>query len=407
MYERTAKAIVDEALKTFPCVLISGARQVGKSTLALNLDMNYVVFDDLTQREAALNDPVGYIQNLSKPICIDEIQKVPQVLEAIKLYIDKHRINGNFLLMGSANILDMKKTKESLAGRIIEIKLWPLSQKEINRKPNENIIDMLFTKDIKDLKVPKISNDKMYQAIIDGGYPEIQKIKSDRAKALWFSSYISSYVERDIRDIGELRDIASFIRFYNIITPKSGSLLNKSQLANDASISEATLNNYLSMLNMIYQISLLEPYSSNISKRFIKTPKLYLNDSGILSHILNITTVDELLKSPKKGEVIETFVFSELIKHISYSQTMPKLYHYRTNDKKEIDFIAEKGDKIIAIEVKSSISIKQDSFKHIIDLQNKTKDKEVVGIVLYMGNDIVWFGDEKNKRYALPMRVFF
>jgi predicted AAA+ superfamily ATPase len=407
MYERTAKAIVDEALKTFPCVLISGARQVGKSTLALNLDMNYVVFDDLTQREAAFNDPVGYIQNLSKPICIDEIQKVPQVLEAIKLYIDKHRINGNFLLTGSANILDMKKTKESLAGRIIEIKLWPLSQKEINHKPNENIIDLLFTKDIKDLKAPKISNDKMYQAIIDGGYPEIQKIKSDRAKALWFSSYISSYVERDIRDIGELRDIASFIRFYNIITPRSGSLLNKSQLANDASISEATLNNYLSMLNMIYQISLLEPYSSNISKRFIKTPKLYLNDSGILSHILNITTVDELLKSPKKGEVIETFVFSELIKHISYSQTMPKLYHYRTNDKKEIDFIAEKGDKIIAIEVKSSISIKQDSFKHIIDLQNKSKDKEVVGIVLYMGNDIVWFGDEKNKRYALPMGVFF
>jgi predicted AAA+ superfamily ATPase len=407
MYERTAKAIIDEALRTFPCVLISGARQVGKSTLALNLDMNYVVFDDLTQREAALNDPVGYIQNLSKPICIDEIQKVPQVLEAIKLYIDKHRINGNFLLTGSANILDMKKTKESLAGRIIEIKLWPLSQKEINHKPNDNIIDMLFTKDIKDLKPPKISNDKMYQAIIDGGYPEIQKIKSDRAKALWFSSYISSYVERDVRDIGELRDIASFIRFYNIITPRSGSLLNKSQLANDASISEATLNNYLSMLNMIYQISLLEPYSSNISKRFIKTPKLYLNDSGILSHILNITTVDELLKSPKKGEVIETFVFSELIKHISYSQTMPKLYHYRTNDKKEIDFIAEKGDKIIAIEVKSSLSIKQDSFKHIIDLQNKTKDKEVVGIVLYMGNDIVWFGDEKNKRYALPMGVFF
>jgi len=407
MYKRTAKAIIDEALEISPCVLISGARQVGKSTLSLNLNMNYIVFDNLTQRESALNDPIGYIQNLPKPVCIDEIQKVPQVLESIKLDIDKHRINGTFLLTGSANILDMKKAKDSLAGRIIEIKLWTLSQKELNNKSDENIIDILFTKDLNKLKIPKISSDKIYQAIIDGGYPEIQKIKSPRAKALWFSSYISTYVERDIRDIGELRDIASFIRFYNIITPRSSGLLNKSDLANNASISEATLNNYLTMLNMIYQISLLSPYSSNISKRFIKAPKLYLNDSGVLSHILNITTVDELLNSSKKGDIVETFVYGELLKHISYSCTMPKIYHYRTNDKKEIDFIVEKGDKIIAIEVKSSQSIKLDSFKHIIDFQNRTKDKAVVGIVLYMGEDIVAFSDNKYQRYAIPLGLFF
>ena len=300
MYKRTAYFIVKEALKISPCVLISGARQVGKSTLSLSLNMNYRVFDNLTDRESALNDPIGYIQNLPKPICIDEIQKVPQILDAIKLEIDHNRVNGTFLLTGSASILDMKKTKDSLAGRIIDIKLFPLSQKEINNKPNENVIDILFTKNIKDLKIPKVEKNKIYQAILNGGYPEIQKINSKRSKALWFSSYISSYVERDIRDVAELRDIESFIRFYNILMPRSTGVLNKSDLANSAGISEATTNNYLAMLNMIYQISLLPSYSSNISKRFIKSSKFYVNDSGILSHILNITTIDELLSSTKK-----------------------------------------------------------------------------------------------------------
>jgi predicted AAA+ superfamily ATPase len=132
-----------------------------------------------------------------------------------------------------------------------------------------------------------------------------------------------------------------------------------------------------------------------------------MNDSGVLSHILNITTIEELLTSPKKGDLIETFVYSELLKHISYSNTLPKLYHYRTNDKKEIDFIVEKGEKILAIEVKASKSIALDAFKHIIDFQNKSKTKDVLGIVLYMGESVVPFGDEKFKRFAIPMSLFF
>lgn len=161
------------------------------------------------------------------------------------------------------------------------------------------------------------------------------------------------------------------------------------------------------MLDMIYQISQVQPYSSNISKRFIKTPKIFMNDTGVLSHILNITTPQELLSSPRKGDIMETFVYGELQKHISYSTTMPKLYHYRTNDKKEIDFIIEKGDKILAIEVKSSQSVSLDAFKHIVDFQNKTNNKEVLGMVLYMGKDIIPFSDNRYKRYAVPMSLFF
>ncbi len=406
MYKRSVESILKEAIKISPCVLLSGARQVGKSTLCLSLDNEYRVFDNLSQREAATTDPIGYVASLPKPITLDEIQKVPEILEGIKIDIDANRVNGNFLLTGSANILDMKKAKDTLAGRIIEIPLWPLSQKELHDKAEENIIDILFRKGIDGLESTDISYKNILASVINGGYPEIAKIDSLRGKSLWFNAYISTYVERDIRDVGELRDISAFIRFYNIIAPRSCGLLNKSDLASDAGLSEPTINNYLTMLEMIYQVSLLQPYSSNVSKRFIKSQKLFMSDSGIYSHLLGISTSEELIESKHKGDVIETFVYSELLKHIGYSQTQPKIYHYRTNDKKEIDFIVQKADKIFAIEVKSSQTIKKDAFKHIIDFQNKSSSS-IIGIVFYGGDTILSFGDDKHTRYALPLNIFF
>jgi len=406
MYKRSVENILKEALEISPSVLLSGARQVGKSTLCLSLERDYRVFDNLTEREAALNDPAGYIDTLPKPIVLDEIQKVPEVLEGIKLNIDKERINGTFLLTGSANVLDMKKAKETLAGRIIEIPMWPLSQKELHFKADENIIDLLFTQGIEKLKSVMMTYIELLTAIVNGGYPEIMKINSERGRSLWFNAYISTYVERDIRDVGELRDISAFIRFFNIIAPRSCGLVNKSDLASDSNLSEPTVNNYLSMLEMIYQISLLQPYSSNVSKRFIKSSKLFMTDSGLFCHLLNIHSAETLINSQHKGDVVETFVYSELLKHIGYSHVQPQIYHYRTNDKKEIDFIVEKAGKIFAIEVKSSQNIKKDAFKHIIDFQEKSSS-EVVGIVFYAGNSILSFGDENHKRYALPLSVFF
>ena len=406
MYKRSVEDILKEALSISPSVLLSGARQVGKSTLCIALNENYKVFDNLSERASAQNDPVGYVALLSKPITLDEIQKVPEILEGIKIAIDKERLNGTFLLTGSANVLDMKKTKDTLAGRIIEIPMWSLSQKELHHKPNENIVDILFSQGVEGLISTSITHDALFGAIVNGGYPEITKIVSKRAKSLWFNAYISTYVERDIRDVGELRDISAFIRFYNIIAPRSCGLVNKSDLAVDANLSEATVSNYLTMLEMIYQLKLVQPYSANISKRFIKSPKLFMTDSGLFSHLLDIHTADELNSSTHKGDIVETFVFAELLKHISYSQIQPKLYHYRTNDKKEIDFIIEKPNKILAIEVKSSQNIKRDAFKHIIDFQKKSS-KEIIGIVFYAGDSILSFGDDEYQRFALPLGVFF
>jgi len=406
MYKRSVENILHEALQISPSVLLTGARQVGKSTLCLGLDREYRVFDDLTQREAAKHDPQGYIASLPKPVIIDEIQKVPEVLEGIKLAIDRQRVNGDFLLTGSANVLDMKRAKETLAGRIIEIPMYPLSQKEIHHKPQENIIDILFGSGIEGLRIDKRPYTELMRAILHGGYPEILKIHTPRGRSLWFNAYISTYVERDIRDVGELRDISAFIRFYNIIAPRSCGLVNKSDLANEANLSEATVSNYLSLLEMIYQISLLKPYTSNVSKRFIKSAKFFMSDSGVLCHLLGIGSVEELIESRHRGDVVETFVYNELQKHCGYSQTQPSIYHYRTNDKKEIDFILEKAGKVFAIEVKSAQTIKKDAFKHIIDLQNKS-DKEVVGIVLYAGDEIVSFGEGAYTRVGVPLSLFF
>lgn len=407
MYTRSAEALLNEALKIAPCVLLTGARQVGKSTLSLTLDYEYRVFDDLAQREAVLTDPLGYVAGLPKPIVLDEIQKAPNALEAIKLDIDKDRVNGHFLLTGSANVLDMKATKDTLAGRIVEVSMWPLSQKELNHKPSDNLINTLFKKGINGLTVPNsISYEALLTAMVLGGYPEVHKIDSELGRSLWFNSYISTYVERDIRDVGELRDITAFIRFFNVLAPRSGGLLNKSSLANDVGLSEATANNYLSMLDMIYQISLLPAFNSNISKRFIKAPKFYLTDSGVLCHLLGIQSAQELHDSNYKGSVVETFVYSELLKHLSYASLKADIYHYRTNDQKEIDFIIERNDQLLAIEVKSGKSVSKEAFKHIADLQSKTT-KKVLGIVFYAGEHLLSFSEDGQQRYAVPMNVFF
>jgi len=407
MFKRSVGNILKEALSISPAVLLAGARQVGKSTLCMTLDNHeYRVFDNLTERMSALHDPMGYAATLPKPVTLDEIQKVPELLEGIKIEIDKQRINGSFLLTGSANVLDMKKAKDTLAGRIIEIPMWPLSQKELHNKVDENIIDILFDEGVERLTCTGLDHNDLLTAIVHGGYPEIAKIETERGKSLWFNAYISTYVERDIRDVGEIRDISAFIRFYNIIAPRSCGLVNKSNLASAANLSEPTISNYLSMLEMIYQVSLLRPYSSNISKRFIKTPKLFMTDSGLFSHLLDVRNGEQLMASTRKGDIVETFVYSELLKHIDYSCKQPQMYHYRTNDKKEIDFIIEKADTIFALEVKSSQSVQRDAFKHIIDFQKKSS-RDITGIVFYAGDTLLSFGDEHHKRFAVPMNVFF
>ncbi|MEA1892587.1 MAG: ATP-binding protein [Campylobacterota bacterium] len=399
MKKRTLEGILKIALDTFPVVLLNGARQVGKSTLALDNFKNYLTFDDGELRLYAKENPKGFLKNLELPICLDEIQKVPTLLEYIKMQIDRQRKNGDFLLTGSSNVLDHKESKDTLAGRLCELRLHPLSSKEKNDKPNENIIEKLLKRDFKLQK--KDYSDEIIEHILDGGYPEILALEGLQ-KDLWFKSYIATYIERDARDLADIRDIDSFIKFVNVLATRSGSILNKSSLSNDIGIKDITTDNYLSIINRIYQATLLKPYYANIGKQFIKSPKLFFNDTGVLCSLLRINSKEKLLDSHYSGQIFETYIFCELQKHISYLDKRCDMFHYRTNDKKEIDFCLEVENQLLAIEVKQSSSVKKDDFKHIIDLQNRS-NKKCLGIVFYNGEMVMEFSDDL---VAVPFGIF-
>lgn len=399
MKKRTLEDILDIALDTFPVVLLNGARQVGKSTLALQNFKNYLTFDDGEFRLYAKENPKGFLKSLELPICLDEIQKVPSLLEYIKIHIDTKRVNGSFLLTGSSNVLDHKDSKDTLAGRLCELRLHPLSSKEKNNKPDENVIEKLLSRDF---KLPrKDFYDEVCQHILDGGYPEILELKGLQ-KELWFKSYIATYIERDARELADIRDIDSFIKFVNILASRSGTLLNKSSLSNDIGIKDITTENYLSIITRIYQATLLKPYFANIGKQFVKSPKLFFNDTGVLCSLLRINSKEQLLSSNYSGQIFETYVFGELQKHISYLQRQAQIFHYRTSDKKECDFIIEVGDELLACEVKQSHSVKKDDFKHIVDLQSRY-DKKCLGVVFYSGDMVVEFSEDL---VAIPFGMF-
>lgn len=396
---RFLEKITQELSGAFPCVFIAGARQIGKSTLAMKLVDNYVLLDDVSIRESIEKDAIEFVKTQKKPVCFDEIQKMPSLLEAIKINIDAKKNEGDFLLTGSANVLDIKGVGDTLAGRMINLVMYPLTMKEQNSSLENCFVRLLNN----NWTIKKIDFSQQLKMILIGGYPEAIKIKSNKLRRYWFSSYISTYIERDVRDIGDIRDVMKFIKMFNLLAPRSAAIFNIKNFSMKAGIAEKTAANYLSVLKLIFQIQTLPPYFSNISKRFIKMPKSYFSDTGILAHLLGIQTNAEFEQSEYKGMLIETFVFMELTKHIAYSGLNANLYHFRTTDQKEIDFIIEHKNKIIALEVKASHSVRKEDFKHIIDFAKKEPKLEL-GVVFYVGDKVLPFGD---KLIALPLGFFF
>lgn len=382
---------IKEYQKFFPVLLISGARQVGKSTLALHLNIeNYITLDDINIYEMAKNNPKGFIESLNKPVIIDEIQRLPQILISIKEYVDKERINGDFILTGSAILQGFKDISDSLAGRIGIVELYPFCLKEKNQNienstNSENILD-IFSQDLSKFLLKKYSEISIEKDIIDGGYPEISKIDSQKGKYLWFSSYIRTYIESDAKELANIRNMDKFINMYRLCMFRSGTIFNKNDIQTEIGLDGRTFDSYFNVLEHTYQIQKLQPYFNNQLKRLVKTPKIFSIDTGVLCHLLQISNEDEFDKSPLKGEILETFIFAELLKANSYAKNRVNLYYYRTTDKKEIDFILEYSNKIIALEIKASKTVKKDDFKHIYNLKSELNKEFDKGIVLYMGD---------------------
>jgi len=395
--KRAIKEELEEYLKYFPVLLISGARQVGKSTLALHLGIeNYITLDDINIYEMAKNDPKGFIENLEKPVIIDEAQRLPELMITLKEHIDKKRINGEFVLTGSASLQGFKDISDSLAGRIGIVELYPLSLKEKSQKL-ENIID-IFGASLDEYILKKYNSD-IFENILDGGYPEILKIDSQKAKYLWFSSYIRTYIESDARELANIRNLDKFVKMYRLCMIRSGNMFNKNELQKEAGLDNRTFDSYFTVMEHTYQMQKLQPFFKNQLKRLIKTPKIYATDTGVLNHLLQINSKEELEKSHYKGDIVETFIYDELLKGNSSASKKVGLYYYRTTDKKEIDFILDYGQKIVAVEIKASKSISKSDFKHIYHLQKETTELFDKGIVLYRGETFLKLDENM---YAMP-----
>lgn len=400
--KRAIRKDIDNYLKYFPVLLISGARQVGKSTLALHLGLeNYVTLDDINMYQMAKNDPKGFIEHLEKPVIIDEVQRIPQLMITIKAYVDKERINGAFVLTGSASLSGFKDISDSLAGRIGIVELYPLSLKE-KYEEEGNIVDT-FAKNLDQFLLKRYDNSHIVQNIIDGGYPEILKIDNQKAKYLWFSSYIRTYIESDAKELANIRNMDKFMNMYRLCMLRSGNLFNKNELQKECGLDNKTFDSYFSVLEHTYQVGKLQPFFKNELKRVVKSPKIYAIDTGVLCHLLRITSKEEYENSHYKGDILETFVYGELLKANTYSDVKAELTYYRTSDKKEIDFILELPSGVVAIEVKASKSVSKSDFKHIYHLAKEIPDTFDKGIILYNGDTL--FKIDENM-YAVPFGVF-
>jgi len=396
--KRAIRKDIENYLKYFPVLLISGARQVGKSTLALHLGIdNYITLDDINIYQMAKNDPKGFIEHLTKPVIIDEVQRLPQLMITIKEYVDKERTNGEFVLTGSASLSGFKDISDSLAGRIGIVELYPLSLKEKYGKEG-NIID-IFEEDLDRFLLKEYDNQTIVQNIIEGGYPEILKIDNAKAKYLWFSSYIRTYIESDARELANIRNMDKFMNMYRLCILRSGNIFNQHELQKECGLDNKTFSSYFSVLEHTYQVQKLQAFHKNELKRLVKSPKIFAVDTGILCHLLRISSKEEYETSQYKGDILETFVYTELLKAKTYANSKAALSYYRTSDKKEVDFILEYSNTIIAIEVKASKSVSKSDFKHIYHLAKEIPDTFSKGIVLYNGERFLKIDD---KMYAVP-----
>ncbi|MCL4692587.1 MAG: ATP-binding protein [Candidatus Hydrogenedentes bacterium] len=396
LYPRHLSGPLLNALSDTPVVVLHGARQTGKSTLAQSLARGkhaaqYLTLDDLGVLGAAKQDPEGFIGGLSGPVVIDEIQRAPELLLAIKADVDRHRIPGRFLLTGSAHVLHIPRLADALVGRMEVLTLWPLSQGELDRR-KECFVDHLFS----DMPFPYSttrgpSRDSIFRRVVQGGFPEItHRTKAERRRA-WFDAYLNTIMQRDVRDLSNISGLAEMPRLLNILAARAGGLINYADLARDAGLNQVTLKKYFTLLASVFLIVSVRPWYSNRIKRLMKSEKLYLADTGLLAHLLGVEWDDLGKDTHAKGALLENFVAVEFLKQLGWSRTRPQMFHYRHYFGEEVDFLLESPGrkKIVGIEVKAAKTIQPGDFKAMRSLAEAVGTTFHRGIVLYMGDQII------------------
>lgn len=366
--QRTLEGFIRKANNQFSVLLITGPRQVGKTTLLQHMsaeDRTYVTLDDPLLCSLAKEDPLLFLQRFQSPVFIDEIQYAPELLPFIKMHVDREHKPGMYWLTGSQQFHLMKEISESLAGRVGIINLLGLSLRELTKSANDTepfLPDKeVIQKRVKSHSPPALKD--IYHRIWRGSFPKIALDKRiDRD--FFYSSYVQTYLQRDIRDLARVGDEMAFLRFLRAIAARTAQLLNMSDLARDTDISPATARNWLSILQTSGIVYLLEPYHSNVTKRLVKTPKLYFLDTGLCAYLTEWSSAETLEAGAMSGPILETWIMLEIIKSYWHSGRRTPLYYYRDKDKKEIDLLILQDGILYPLEFKKTASPKKSAISH-------------------------------------------
>ncbi|MBI4169837.1 MAG: ATP-binding protein [Acidobacteria bacterium] len=409
MVPRHLSSALLDALDDRPVVLIHGPRQAGKTTLVRSVaettrPARYLTLDDAAVLAAAKADPAGFIAGLEGPVVLDEVQRVPELFPAIKVSVDRNRRPGRFLLTGSADVLLLPRLSESLAGRMEILTLWPLSLGEIEGVV-EGFVDALFGDTTPSLPRGSAGDRDVIPRILRGGYPELlEKASEDRRRA-WFGSYLTSILQRDVRDLSSIEDLSALPRLLSLLASRPMALLNFADLARSSGLAQSTLKRYLTLLEATFLFRTLPAWFANLGKRLTKAPKTLLTDTGLLAHLLALDA--ERLKSDRGhlGGLLENLVVVELTKQLAWSAARPGLFHYRTHQGDEVDIVLEHpSGRLVGIEVKASETIAAEHLRGLKALAQATGKRFHRGVLLYLGREVVPFGP---RLHVLPVAAIW
>ncbi len=410
LYPRFSTQQLREATADTPVILIHGSRQCGKTTFARQFAetasnaYRYISFDDDSQRQAALADPLGYVYHLPEYVILDEVQRVPELFSAIKSNVDNNRKPGRFILTGSANILLLPRLSDSLAGRMEIIHLRPLAQAEIAHQ-SPNFLSQLFNADFGSTAIHgqhRRLGQSLATIICTGGYPPAIARSSDKRRSNWYRDYITTLIQRDVQDLARIHNLDILPRLLSAAASQTAHLFVSSELASPFAVSRPTIKEYLTLLERIFLIEQLQPWHNNRLSRLIKTPKLHLGDSGLACALLGVNSKTLWQDKTLLGQLLETFIYQELRKHANWQEEAMDFYHFRNKDQVEVDIIITQGRQLCGIEIKAAATVTGSDFKGLKKLRDSDIDNFVAGVVFYDGDSILPFGE---KLFAVPISI--
>ncbi|MBK6594824.1 MAG: ATP-binding protein [Burkholderiales bacterium] len=393
---RYVQSKITTGLQDTRVVLVVGPRQAGKTTLAklyANADRPYITLDDPATLAAARSDPTGFIRGLKQAV-IDEVQRAPDLLLAIKESVDKDQAPGRFLLTGSTNLMAMPLVADSLAGRLEVITLMPFAQAELAGTPG-NLLDRLFDGAGLPAVVSPVVGDALMDLVLKGGYPEALRRTSVGRRQAWLQDYVALILDRDVRDIANIDQLDRMPRLLDVLAAHAGQLVNHSSYGAALGLTAPTAQKYVGILERLFLLRQVPPWSHNAVSRLTKTPKLHFLDTGLLAALRGNTTSQLQKDRTHYGPLLENFVVSEVLKLITWSDKRLRVSHFRTKEQDEVDLVIEdRQGRVIGIEVKASATVRAPDLRGLRQLQAAVGDKFVQGLVLHDHDRITPF-DEK------------